>query len=42
MDNLVEGNWRAVSLCAAVPCFIMLFGNIFYLEESSRFLIIDN
>lgn len=42
MDNLVEGNWRAVALCAVIPCIIMIIGNIYYLEESPRYLIIDN
>lgn len=40
LDNLMEGNWRAIALCNLVPCCLCLLGSIFYLKESPRFLII--
>ena len=39
LDNLHEGNWRAMALMNAIPCFICMMGSYFYLEESGRFLV---
>jgi SP family xylose:H+ symportor-like MFS transporter len=31
MTSLVEGDWRKVALASAVPCLLMLLGNVFLL-----------
>lgn len=39
LDNITEGNWRAIALCNSIPCFVCLIGTIFLIRESPRFLI---
>lgn len=42
LDDLTDGNWRAIALANAIPCFLMFIGNIFLIDESARYLIIIN
>ncbi len=42
MTSIDKGNWRAVALGNAIPCFFMLIGNYFFLDESARYLIVNN
>jgi len=39
LDNITEGNWRAIALCNSIPCLVCLIGTIYFIRESPRFLI---
>ena len=38
---MTEGNWRMIAVFNAIPCFFLLLGNYFILEESPRYLIVN-
>ncbi|CAK59584.1 unnamed protein product (macronuclear) [Paramecium tetraurelia] len=41
MESISKGNWRAISLCNSVPCLLCIIGTIFWIQESPRFLILN-
>ncbi|CAD8201370.1 unnamed protein product [Paramecium pentaurelia] len=41
MESISQGNWRAISLCNCIPCLLCLIGTIFWIQESPRFLILN-
>ena len=41
LTSMTEGNWRMIAVFNAIPCFFLLLGNYFILEESPRYLIVN-
>jgi len=39
LDNFYEGNWKAMMIVSSLPNIIVLYGAIFMMDESPRFLI---
>lgn len=40
LEDINKGNWRAIALWNALPCFILTLGSIFLIDESARFLLV--
>lgn len=39
LENLDEGNWRALCICTVIPTLISFIGSMIYLDDNPRFLL---